>query len=367
MLKNEYNALREKYHSKEIPCEICGSNDLDIIQYRGRIREAGVYGPVPVAVCKNCGFTFQNPRFEDSFYEDYYKHLYREVAFGSAVPSREYIETQVKRGSNVLDYLSRFVSTPGVMLDHGCASGATMIPFVEAGWKAVGVDPHEPSVDVGVNHLGQDIRVGGGESLCFESSYFDVVVSLGSLEHVYEFARSMSELRRVLKDNGLVFIRWRSNHLWGSPYEYYNHNHYRFFTPVTWRLALESYGFAVVETTFKEIEGNTGAAYTIARKLSGGIAKVQDLVADGVREGADKVIANLNAYKRDFSMRCRDFINFVDSVHRDPLAVKQGVESGFVNYRLLLGDPNWTVPRAILEAERYEAEFLNDPLVNHQS
>jgi len=364
---NEYNALREIYHTKEIPCEICGSYHLDIIQYRGRIREAGVYGHVPISVCKNCGFTFQNPRFEDSFYADYYKKIYREVAFGSVRPSKEYIETQARRGSNVLGYLNQFFTTPGVMLDHGCASGATMIPFVEAGWKAVGVDPHEPSVEVGVNDLGQDIRVGGGESLSFEPSYFDVVVSLGSLEHVYDFARSMSELRRVLKDGGLAFIRWRSNQLWGSPYEYYNHNHYRFFTPTTWRLALESYGFSVMEITFEEIEGNTGAAYTIARKLSGGMVKVQDLIADAIREDADKVIANLNAYKRDFSVRCRDFINFVDSVDRDPMAVKQGVENGFVNYRLLLGDPNWTVPRAILEAERYEAEFLKDPLVNSQS
>ena len=363
---NDYKSLREAFHAHEIPCELCGYSELKTLQYRGRIRQAGEYGPVPISICTRCGFTFQNPRFEDSFYKEYYKHIYREVAFGSSKPSEEYIETQSVRGANVLAYLQRYISEPGIMLDHGCASGATMIPFRDSGWLAIGIDPHEPSVETGISQLGLDIRVGGGESLPFESSYFDVIVSLGSLEHVYKFSKSMAEIRRVLKDNGLIFIRWRSNFLWGSPYEYYNHNHYRFFTPKTWRLALESFGFSVVETTFEEIEGNTGAAYTIARKLSGGMVKVQDLVADRMSDDAQKVIDDLNAYKRDFSIRCREFIEFVDSVERDPVAVKQGVDGGSVNYKLLLGDPVWTVPRAILEAERYEAEFQKDPCANRQ-
>ena len=152
-------------------------------------------------------------------------------------PTEEYVSTQYDRGANVLSYLEQYSIPAGAtLLDHGCASGGTMLPFLEAGWRAIGIDPHEESVRKGVEELELDIRVASGECLPFEDGKFDLVISLGSLEHVHDFRKSMSELHRVLKDGGVLFIRWRSNTLWGSPYEYYNHNHYRFFSPETWRL-----------------------------------------------------------------------------------------------------------------------------------
>lgn len=360
---HEYQELRARYSPVEIPCEVCGSNWLEILQYRGRIRAAGEYGANPISICKKCGFTFQNPRFEDSFYKNYYKELYREVAFGSALPSEEYVNTQQLRGGNVLSYLQSYFTKPGEMLDHGCASGATMVPFRDFGWNAVGIDPHEPSVQMGVKHLGLDVRLAGGEELPLEDSSLDLIVSLGSLEHVYDFNRSMSEIRRTLREGGLLFIRWRSDKLWGSAYEYYNHNHYRFFTPTTWRLALASYGFLIEEITYQEIEGNTGAAYTIARKSRDAKEQVESLIDEGIVDSAESIKSKLNDYKRAYGKRCQQFLNFADSVGRNPLQVKAGVDSGLVNYRLLLGDPEWTVPRAILEAERYDTEFSQDPLV----
>ena len=363
----EYEQLRKQFNPVEIPCEVCGSTDLSILQYRGRIRQAGEYGPVPVSVCNVCGFKFQNPRFPDSYYKNYYKELYREVAFGSKVPNEEYITVQQVRGGNVLKHISYLYPRPGVMLDHGCASGATMLPFQNAGWEAIGIDPHEPSVDTGVQKLGLDVRLASGEDLPLANSSLDLVISLGSLEHVYDFAKSMSEIHRTLKDGGYLFIRWRSDILWGSPYEYYNHNHYRFFTPNTWRLALSRYGFEFHSLTYDEIEGNTGAAYTIARKVPYSPTLFSDLISQGVKDDALKVTNELLAYKASYVNRCLQFLDFAKSVNNDPSAIRRAVDSRTINYKLLLGDPSWTVPRAILEAERYSAEYSVDPLINSTS
>ena len=80
------------------------------------------------------------------------------------------------------------------MLDHGCASGSTMIPWLKKGWDAHGIDPHKPSVNLGKkNNL--KIQLASGEKLPFNKHSFDVVLSLGSLEHSYDIRATLKEIK----------------------------------------------------------------------------------------------------------------------------------------------------------------------------
>ena len=189
--------------------ELCLSSDLQIFQQNGRIGAPGEYGRLEITICKMCGFKMQNPRFPDDFYETYYQHLYREVAFGSLSPSDVYISQQKARGQNVRAWYESHFGSSGTMLDHGCASGGTMLGWLEKGWNCKGLDPHKPSVEAGIK-MGLDIKIGTGESLPFNDSSFDLVLSLGSLEHSYNLKKSLAEIHRTLKANGHLVIRWRS-------------------------------------------------------------------------------------------------------------------------------------------------------------
>ena len=75
----------------------------------------------------------------------------------------------------------------------------------------------------------------------------------------------MNEIKRTLRNNGHLIIRWRSNNLIGSPLEYYNHNHYRFFTKKTWDILLKYYGFSSIKHINKSIEGYKSYLYIIAK------------------------------------------------------------------------------------------------------
>ena len=97
----------------------------------------------------------------------------------------------------------------------------------------------------------------------FKNGELDLIIS-GLLEHAYDINKSMKEI--VLNKDGILFARWRSDKIWGSPYEFYNHNHYRFFTRKTWELLLHKFNFKLINFTYEEIEGLTGAAYIIAKK-----------------------------------------------------------------------------------------------------
>mgnify|MGYP000530649836 CR=1 FL=1 len=72
-------------------------------------------------------------------------------------------------------------------------------------------------------------------------------MSLGSLEHSYDINRSLKEIFRVLKKKGNLIIRWRADKIKGSPLEYYNHNHFRYFTKKNWEGILNKHGFKIIK------------------------------------------------------------------------------------------------------------------------
>lgn len=172
-----------------------------------------------------------------------------------------------KRGLGILNFFRNKLKK-GSILDHGCASGATMLEWLKSGWKCYGIDPHEPSVKYGRNKFKLNIKLAYGEKLPFKDFFFDNIISLGSLEHAYDLSKTMLEIRRTLKNNGNLIIRWRSNKIIGSPLEYYNHNHYRFFTRLTLKALLYKYGFRVLNFIEKPLEGYCSYQYTLAKKIN---------------------------------------------------------------------------------------------------
>jgi len=340
------------------PCEITGDIDFADFQKYGRIAEPGVYGPMPVTICRTCGFKMINPRYEDQFYKDYYEELYRAVAFGSTKPSPEYIEQQKQRGKGVLDYVMGYVTRPGRMLDLGCASGATMLAWIEAGWQCFGVDPHRPSVEAAVGGLGLNVKVGVGEDLPFEDAAFDLMLCLGPQEHAYDFNRMFAETRRTLVDGGYLLIRWRSDEIFGSPLEYYNHNHYRFFTPNTWALVLRKHGFSIMAATSEKLERWESYKYILARKdLEPSDEIVRNMIAGGVKDDWRRESEKLDALRHDYYRRCTAFLDLRTRCRGDVARIHAAVRRGEVRWKCMTDAAETEIRRAVMEAERYVVEY----------
>ena len=69
------------YTYYSVPCEICGSSELEVIQDIVDIGKCR-FGYLPVHGCLNCGYVFHAQRFEEQFYRDFYETHYRSVLFG---------------------------------------------------------------------------------------------------------------------------------------------------------------------------------------------------------------------------------------------------------------------------------------------
>ena len=127
--------INNKYQVKKIQCEICSSSENTVVREIVSVGNDNFYAKLPVVSCNRCGFLFQNPRFPESFYKEFYSKNYRMVIYGKTEPSKEAVDDQINRGKNLFNRLKTFLPKKGNILDVGSSTGALMKTFLDNGWK----------------------------------------------------------------------------------------------------------------------------------------------------------------------------------------------------------------------------------------
>lgn len=346
----------KKYKKFEINCEICDRDDFETILSKGKIGGPGEYGPINVRQCKFCGHVMQSPRYEAQFYKDYYRNVYAnyvDSALGAEEPDEIMVEEHTARGKRVYDYISNKYAMSGSVLDLGCAYGYMLIPFRDAGWEIHGIDPEESCVKFGNDKLKLPIDYGFAEDLPYPDHSIDLAVSLGALEHVHDFHASMSELNRVIKPGGHLFIRMRHNRPWGLVWEYYNRSHYRYFCGRTHKLAMIRYGFDVLEYTDEQIEGRTGDRYLVCERTGEpDLEQVDRAVKQGLKDTPEELKAYVESQIQTFTHRSRLLLDIERKCGGNLDKILKEIDNGAVEVPMIFGDRKLRLKRALLEARR---------------
>lgn len=97
------------------------------------------------------------------------------------------------------------------VLDLGCAGGFMAETLAERGALVTGIDPASLAIEAARGHaatqnLSIRFDVGAGEKLPYQSDAFDIVVCVDVLEHVEDLSKVFSEVRRVLRPDGLFLF-----------------------------------------------------------------------------------------------------------------------------------------------------------------
>lgn len=132
----------------------------------------------------------------------------------------------------VADFRLRVADPRGLkILDAGSGNGGTCISFAEAGAEVFGIDVENDLIEI-ARLFAESYKVKAefvlydGETIPFSDNSFDAALSISVLEHVSDPINYLSEILRVLKPGGYLYLAlpnrlWpRETHtlLWGITY-----------------------------------------------------------------------------------------------------------------------------------------------------
>ena len=101
-------------------------------------------------------------------------------------------------------------SEPGSSLEVGCGRGSLSCHFAANGWDVTLLDYSPAVIDIAkqifwTNELEGEFFTGDANSLPFEDDRFDMVFSIGLLEHFEDSTKALNEQWRVLRPGGWLF------------------------------------------------------------------------------------------------------------------------------------------------------------------
>lgn len=126
------------------------------------------------------------------------------------LPKDKVDENQRKIREVEWDAVKPYIPPKSKFLDVGCGAGYSMKKAcIELDCECYGIDPMPGGHGVGrYSELDSSLNIvqGVSEKIPFESNSFDVVYSSHVLEHVDDEHKSLHEMKRVLKDDGVLII-----------------------------------------------------------------------------------------------------------------------------------------------------------------
>lgn len=159
-------------------------------------------------------------------------------------------------------------------------------------------------------------------------------------------------------------IRWRSNEIFGSPLEYYNHNHYRFFTPETWKIALKKFGFKIIKETSQKLEGWQSYNYLLVKKSNKFISidELNNFINKSNLNIAKLELGKINDLRKSYFYRSKTFINIYDKANGDYQKILNEIDNKKLFWFFLGGEPEKILKRSYMEAKKYISLFNQEKI-----
>jgi 2-polyprenyl-3-methyl-5-hydroxy-6-metoxy-1,4-benzoquinol methylase len=153
---------------------------------------------------------YSRNRLDDRSLELFYRKFYRPLYGGIVEPTESWFREQSLNGGRILEWLKQNgFGRDGFrgkrVVDIGAGAGGGLIPFIECGAEALGIDFDENFLDFGRKH-GVVMEVGGINDLK-DYGLFDLVILKDVLEHLPNPSKAIAQVRQSLKSDGVCFIQ----------------------------------------------------------------------------------------------------------------------------------------------------------------
>ena len=185
-------------------CFICGNKEfLNYLDCKDHFLSQENF---KIIKCKNCGFKFINPRPDQNEIGKYYQSEEYISHSGNKKGLVNFVYQIVKNYTIPKKFiLINKYSKGKTILDVGCATGEFLNLFKLRKWKTYGIEPNEKARDFAIKNLGLDVFE-ENEIKKFENNNFDVITMWHVLEHVHNLNERVGEIKRILKNDGILFL-----------------------------------------------------------------------------------------------------------------------------------------------------------------
>ena len=185
-------------------CQICGNDKFsEFLKCKDHFLSKELFNLVK---CNNCGFVFVNPKPENDQLQKYYdspeyiSHSGTKKGIVNSIYNKVRNFTH-KRKVNLVTKYSKGKS----ILDIGCGSGELLNLFKENNWESLGIEPNPKAREFAKNSFNIEVK---DESAILDipSKSKDAISMWHVLEHVPDINERLKEVKRILKNDGVVFI-----------------------------------------------------------------------------------------------------------------------------------------------------------------
>lgn len=205
--------------------------------------------------CRQCGLVYQNPRPTLAEMGEHYPPQYESYTDQTVQAKRNwFLQKAAQRGVNKRCSFVTKYRRAGNLLDIGCATGGFLLGMRNQGdWTLAGVEINPAVAALARERHGLDIFAGTLDKAGYPTASFDAVTLWGVFEHLHDPLQTLTEIRRILRPDGIVVISvpnlssWNAR-LFGATWAGLDApRHLYVFTPETLSALLTKAGFAVIE------------------------------------------------------------------------------------------------------------------------
>ncbi|OPY36116.1 MAG: hypothetical protein A4E35_02158 [Methanoregula sp. PtaU1.Bin051] len=184
-------------------CELCDGNSFHVIATE--IRE----GPGTILQCDTCGLVFQDIQQTENDLKQYYNEEYQKtnsLREGSVQTPKEHFDDSIRAFKAVFERIRPFLAKDKRVLDIGCGTGELLYMVKPHVAEAVGIELNEDFArfirdDLGITAYAEDVN-----RMDFPDRSFDLIFCIMTLDHLPNPLETLSTMKRLLKDNGLIYI-----------------------------------------------------------------------------------------------------------------------------------------------------------------
>jgi 2-polyprenyl-3-methyl-5-hydroxy-6-metoxy-1,4-benzoquinol methylase len=164
-----------------------------------------------VLQCRQCGLIFIGgqavasslaDRYTDTYYEERSAYYYQNCVVDPEGGVEHGTIKDFRHGLEIINSLKQ----PGRILDVGCAMGIFPAMAGREGWQVYGVDVSDFAIEFAKKHFEGEYHSGYLRDVRFPDRFFDVVTLWDSLEHFENPLEELLEIRRILKDDGILLF-----------------------------------------------------------------------------------------------------------------------------------------------------------------